>query len=188
VASVAQRLYLLEEACNDLSEGSPKDAYVRVQAAPASPGAKDKCGIFAGELFEMYQLWAKKRGMQARILRAYLGDHADRGGFTMGVSGLGALSILKKEHGLHVLELPGTDGRFERVGVWVRVTEQPDVPENRTEEMLAGADEAFGKERELPKNVVRRYRREPSPLVRDSVRGWRSGRFERVLQGDFDLF
>jgi hypothetical protein len=35
--------------------------------------------------------------------------------------------------------------------------------------------------------IVRRYRLQPSPLVRDQ-RGWRTGRAERVLAGDFDLF
>jgi ATP-dependent Clp protease ATP-binding subunit ClpC len=35
--------------------------------------------------------------------------------------------------------------------------------------------------------VVRRYREAPSPLVRDA-RGWRTGRLDRVLAGDFDLF
>ena len=35
--------------------------------------------------------------------------------------------------------------------------------------------------------VCRRYRAEPSPLVRDSVRGWRSGRLDRVLAGEFDV-
>jgi ATP-dependent Clp protease ATP-binding subunit ClpC len=39
-----------------------------------------------------------------------------------------------------------------------------------------------------PTNVVRRYRAEPTPLVRDAVRGYRTGRFDRVLAGDFDLF
>jgi ATP-dependent Clp protease ATP-binding subunit ClpC len=34
---------------------------------------------------------------------------------------------------------------------------------------------------------VRRYRRDPSPLVRDAVRGWRTGRLDSVLAGDFDL-
>jgi ATP-dependent Clp protease ATP-binding subunit ClpC len=38
-----------------------------------------------------------------------------------------------------------------------------------------------------PQSIVRRYREEPSPLVRDSARGWRTGRLERVLDGDFDL-
>ncbi len=37
------------------------------------------------------------------------------------------------------------------------------------------------------RQIVRRYREEPSPLVRDSARGWRTGRLERVLDGDFDL-
>jgi ATP-dependent Clp protease ATP-binding subunit ClpC len=34
---------------------------------------------------------------------------------------------------------------------------------------------------------VRRYRESPSPLVRDAVRGWRTGRIERVRAGDLDL-
>jgi ATP-dependent Clp protease ATP-binding subunit ClpC len=36
-------------------------------------------------------------------------------------------------------------------------------------------------------SVVRRYRREPSPPVRDASRGWRTGNLEQVLAGDFDL-
>ena len=35
--------------------------------------------------------------------------------------------------------------------------------------------------------IVRRYREKPSPLVRDTVRGWRTGRLDRVLGGHFDL-
>ena len=38
-----------------------------------------------------------------------------------------------------------------------------------------------------PHAVVRRYRREPSPLVRSVNGGWRSGRLDAVLGGDFDL-
>jgi len=41
--------------------------------------------------------------------------------------------------------------------------------------------------RALPAQIVRRYRDEPSALVRDTVRGWRSGRIDRVMAGDFDL-
>jgi ATP-dependent Clp protease ATP-binding subunit ClpC len=37
-------------------------------------------------------------------------------------------------------------------------------------------------------HIVRRYREEPSPLVRDSGKGWRTGRFDLVVNGDFDLF
>jgi ATP-dependent Clp protease ATP-binding subunit ClpC len=39
----------------------------------------------------------------------------------------------------------------------------------------------------VPRTIVRRYREEPSPLVRDAVRGWRTGRLDRVLGGDFDV-
>ena len=35
--------------------------------------------------------------------------------------------------------------------------------------------------------ISRRYRERPSPLVRDARRGWRTGRLDRVLGGDFDL-
>jgi len=35
--------------------------------------------------------------------------------------------------------------------------------------------------------VVRRYRGDAAPLVRDLGGGWRSGRLDDVLAGDFDL-
>jgi ATP-dependent Clp protease ATP-binding subunit ClpC len=35
--------------------------------------------------------------------------------------------------------------------------------------------------------VVRRYRLDGSPLVRDARQGWRTGRVDAVLAGDFDL-
>jgi ATP-dependent Clp protease ATP-binding subunit ClpC len=37
-----------------------------------------------------------------------------------------------------------------------------------------------------PNTVVRRYREQP-PLVRDAAGGWRTGRLDVVLGGDFDL-
>ena len=39
-----------------------------------------------------------------------------------------------------------------------------------------------------PNVVVRRYRTGPSPLVRDSARGYRTGNLEQVLAGEFDLY
>jgi len=38
-----------------------------------------------------------------------------------------------------------------------------------------------------PHRVVRRYRSEPSPLVRNINGSWRTGRLDAVLRGDFDL-
>ena len=50
-------------------------------------------------------------------------------------------------------------------------------------EALRTADEA-----EASKVIVRRYRPGRAPLVRDSGRGYRTGRLDRVLAGDFDLY
>ena len=36
--------------------------------------------------------------------------------------------------------------------------------------------------------VTRRYRFEPDTLVRDAVRNYRTGRLDRVLAGEFDLY
>ena len=37
-------------------------------------------------------------------------------------------------------------------------------------------------------HMVRNYREKPSSLVRDSVRKYRTGNLDKVLNGDFDLF
>jgi ATP-dependent Clp protease ATP-binding subunit ClpC len=38
-----------------------------------------------------------------------------------------------------------------------------------------------------PNGIIRRYRDDAAPLVRDLAGGWRSGRLDAVLAGDFDL-
>jgi ATP-dependent Clp protease ATP-binding subunit ClpC len=66
------------------------------------------------------------------------------------------------------------------VSVAPRLPAPPDVePFELARQALAGVN--------VPGAVVRRYREKPSPLVRDTVRDWRTGRLERVLAGDFDL-
>ena len=92
------------------------------------------------------------------------------------VSGLGAYTLLKPEIGLHVLELPHEEDRsFDRVTVLVDVEPVED-----------GTNGPRPSDRPEPA-IVRRYRHEPSPLVRDAS-GMRTGRIDRVLAGDFDLF
>jgi ATP-dependent Clp protease ATP-binding subunit ClpC len=87
-----------------------------------------------------------------------------------------------------VLETPQDDKSFNRVRATVRVVGQPDEPAGRGPEALrTQAAHALASEPAAPQQIVRRYREEPSPLVRDSARGWRTGRLERVLDGDFDL-
>jgi ATP-dependent Clp protease ATP-binding subunit ClpC len=125
----------------------------------------------------MYSAWARKRGMRF--------DTLSLGGQTATVfSGLGAYTILAPEAGLHTLELPRRNRAYERVSALVTVA--PLAATGSDVSLEERARRAL--ERQPPvRRIVRRYRREPSPLVRDSVRGWRTGRLDAVLGGNFDL-
>ncbi len=107
--------------------------------------------------------------------------------FILAVAGLGAYAILSREAGIHVWEIPGEEGKaFKRLKVHVRVAPQPVVPGDTTDLLRTQAEEQL-KIVDGARTVVRRYRKDPSPLVRDSVQGWRTGKLDRVLDGDFDL-
>ncbi|MGO4781443.1 hypothetical protein AB4084_38750, partial [Lysobacter sp. 2RAB21] len=82
----------------------------------------------------------------------------------LAVSGFGAYDLLRGESGLHVFE-ELDDGVTRRVSLSVQVA--PDLP-GRARVAQAASDG--------DKRSCRRYRQSPSPLVRDGVRGWRSGR------------
>ena len=74
------------------------------------------------------------------------------------------------------------------MSVRVRVLAQPLVPAREGEaELTRQAADVLVDAATPPATIVRRYRGSPSPLVRDSVRGWRTGWLERVFAGDFDL-
>ena len=135
----------------------------------------------------MYQKWAKKRRMHLKVLHEEDGEGIQPYNFIMAVSGFGAYSILKLESGVHVFETPKAEKSFQRHNIRVRVVAQPEIPEQEEEAFLAQARDAFAREEVSATVIVRRYRQEPSPLVRDSIRKWRTGRIDRVLDGDFDL-
>jgi hypothetical protein len=69
----------------------------------------------------------------------------------------------------------------------VRVEPWPQEVAEDAEALLAAARAAMGRPLAGAPPVVRIYRERPDPLVKDRVRGWRSGRLDRVLEGDFDL-
>ena len=105
------------------------------------------------------------------------------------ISGIGAYQILSPETGLHVLESPHDrsphgDRSFDRVAVHVTVA--PSTPASPDAEAVELARRALDA---VPPSmtIVRRYREGPSPLVRDTVREWRTGRLDRVLAGEFDV-
>jgi ATP-dependent Clp protease ATP-binding subunit ClpC len=162
---LATRLHVLGAALDGLDAREGSDATVTVR--PGKADDTDACRRFVEDVVGMYVGWADGRGMRVR-------RNGDDGVAVLEIVGLGAYTLLKPEIGLHVLELPHEESRsFDRVTVLVDVEpvglaaneQRPDRPEPA---------------------IARRYRREPSPLVRDAV-GMRTGRIDRVLAGDFDL-
>jgi ATP-dependent Clp protease ATP-binding subunit ClpC len=105
------------------------------------------------------------------------------------VSGLGCATLLMPETGLHVLEQveEGDGSPVDRAHVRVTVAGRPAGPRMGGPALVSAARAALGV---VPAAaaVVRRYRPGRAPLVRDAVRGYRTGRVDRVLGGDFDLF
>ena len=80
------------------------------------------------------------------------------------------------------------EGGVKRVTMRVRVLTQPATPARDGEaDLTRQAAEALDAAAAPAPTIVRRYRETPTSLVRDAVRGWRTGRLERVLGGDFDL-
>jgi ATP-dependent Clp protease ATP-binding subunit ClpC len=157
VRRAAQRVILLDAALDAVAAGEPADATLRVDGDPE----------FAPRVVAMYAAWARERGM--RLEGAEEPPVNRRYRWQATVSGFGALRTLRPEAGLHVLEIPDGRGGYDRRRVRVTVTPELDgTPASSTK-------------------IVRRYRERPTPLVRDSVRNWRTGRLDAVLAGAFDL-
>ncbi|HEV2761396.1 MAG TPA: AAA family ATPase [Pyrinomonadaceae bacterium] len=212
VARLAEQLYLLDAACRSLAAARPRDAFLAVAAQCEAGADVEVCNAFAARLGAMYKTWARKRRMHFRVLEERDGatDSTSRDGSSaasdvssssaqpnsyrllMSVSGFAAYTLLEPEAGLHVLETPQDErAGYSRARVEVRVVAQPDEPAGhgpealrRQAEQTLASDAVHASQQP---NVVRRYREEPSPLVRDGVRHWRTGRLDRVLGGDFDL-
>jgi ATP-dependent Clp protease ATP-binding subunit ClpC len=129
------------------------------------------------QLRDMYEAWAQRRGMRVRRLQS-------ESSHLLAISGIAAYPILSAETGLHVFEISRAEHSFGRVAV--RVAVAPCLPAPPEAHPAVLARNALD---ELPATatVVRRYRTEPSPLVRDSVHEWRTGRLDRVLAGEFDV-
>ena len=157
VRRAAQRLILLEAALDALDGGEPSDAVLSVDAGAAAAD-------FGARVAAMYRAWAQERGMTFELLEDRSGNRGLK--LRAAVGGFAALQTLRPEAGLHVLEVPDGKGGFARRRV--RVTVEPGDTSARA-------------------RIVRRYRERPTPLVRDSVRGWRTGRLDLVLAGGFDL-
>lgn len=171
----ALQLLLVERGAKDALEDAPIEIVLRVEPAMESGAdateTRDWCASIAG----MYGQWAAQRRMP--MAARELG-----GGKAYVISGFGVHRVLAREAGLHVLESEETRRSVARVRVAPLQSAQSaaDVAASVLEKALAAQP--------APTAIVRRYRIEPSPLVRDAERGWRTGRLDDVLGGNFDLF
>ena len=135
------------------------------------------------------EIVAKKRKMKLTVLEESSGEDRSPYRFLAAVSGFGAYLILSAEAGFHVLELPGDGQTPQRAKIRVQVVPQSEAPDGAGDkDWYREAQTAFEKDQEQMPAIVRRYRERPSPLVRDSLKGWRTGHIDKVLDGDFDLF
>ncbi len=174
VELLSGRLYVLDRALAGVAAGAPTDVLVHLRASGADPGAEAE--PFAALLAEMYVAWAEDRGMHVERLDAPSGEHL------FSISGLGCGEILASESGFHVLEQVDDerDGAkvVDREHVRVLVLPRPEGPEAGAGSLARLALHRI-EEAKPSTVVVRRYRPGRAPLVRDSVRGYRTGRLDR---------
>ncbi|MGK9166004.1 AAA family ATPase [Inquilinus limosus] len=177
---LALQLYNLRAGLDDLAAGVPIDALLRVEPALEAGGGTGHADEWCRRLTDMYRAWADRRHMQLLEYAAPGG----KGRPIVHITGFGAFRTLDGENGLHVLEDPAPDSN-QRIVARVSVAAGPD------RDMPEGAEYDAARQRlaALPgtATIVRRYRDGTSPLVRDVAGGWRSGRLDAVLGGDFDL-
>jgi ATP-dependent Clp protease ATP-binding subunit ClpC len=184
IARLALQLHLVKEGIRDAFEGEPIEVALVIEPTLEKPADREATRAWCAQLLAMYRSWAKNRNMH--LIEARSDPHADAEALPMLlISGFGAHRLLHREAGLHVLELADDDSGPARATARVRVAAAPlgDPPPEKLRRALREALDRAG----VPTNVVRRYRGDPSPLVRDMTAGWRSGRFDAVLRGDFDL-
>jgi ATP-dependent Clp protease ATP-binding subunit ClpC len=181
IQRLALQLHLVAEGTRDVFEGTPIEAALLVEPALGRKGDNEAAEEWCAQLVEMYRAWARRRHMQ-------LTERARKGASArpiLLIGGFGAYRLLNNEVGLHVLEHTDVSKGPGRVTARVRVVAVPleDLPADKlhlaVHEALRGTNAS--------RNVVRRYRGVPAPLVRDVAGGWRSGKLDVVLRGDFDL-
>jgi ATP-dependent Clp protease ATP-binding subunit ClpC len=183
VGLLSTRLYVLDSALIGIADDVPADVFVRIRAS--GDESAEEGSAFVELLAGMYAAWSERRGMRVHVLDDGPGERL------LSATGLGCGEILRRESGVHTLERvePREAGgqTVERVSALVHVAPWQPGPQTDRAGLLHRARTALEQE-PLTMAVVRRYRPEPAPLVRDAVRGYRTGRLDRVLDGDFDLF
>ena len=190
IGQVAERLLLLDQACLTLEAHQPWEAFLSLEIKTDSAMAGLQDAQWLTKLRDMYLGWAGGRKMQVRVLQDTAGQAQGRRAVILAVSGFAAFQILQGEEGLHLWEAPSTKESkpHDHHQVLVRVVAQPeDLSGEPGADLLPAARALLGTPLPGAPAIVRIYRDSPAPLVKDRVRGWRTGRLDRVLGGAFDL-
>jgi len=172
----ALQLLLVDRGIRDALSDAPVEVVLSVEPAMESGGDPAEVARWCQRIIGMYDGWVARRNMHhtPRSLPALAS--------VVVIGGFGAASVLLRENGLHVLESEDSRRCVARVRVvplWSSES-AADIPASVLSKALGAAP--------ATSTIVRRYRIEPSPLVRDAERGWRTGRLDDVMAGDFDLF
>jgi ATP-dependent Clp protease ATP-binding subunit ClpC len=178
---LALQLYNLRQGMADFAADAPVDALLRVDPALDIDVEGGDAADWYRQLTGMYRQWATKRRMQIKEIGSFHGKSMP----ILIVTGFGAFRTLKEEVGLHVLEVDQKSENTRRIVARVTVVAGPDRGLPISGEFAAAAQLLTSAP--TTKSIVRRYREDPAPMVRDIVGGWRSGRLSAVLGGDFDL-
>jgi ATP-dependent Clp protease ATP-binding subunit ClpC len=181
VGRLALQLHLIKEGIRDVHDKSPIEVVLQVEPALERMSDRETSREWCARVLQMYRGWAQNRHMQLEEIAG----SGPNGLPLLVISGFGAHRVLAHEAGLHVLEGESSDNGRGRPTARVRLAVAPlgDLPPERLRRAVIEALEHTPP----PHAVVRRYRRNPSPLVRSINGGWRSGRLDAVLGGDFDL-
>jgi ATP-dependent Clp protease ATP-binding subunit ClpC len=180
IVRLASQLFLVNHGIEDAMTDAPVEVALAVQPVLEQARNAEVSTRWCERLLEMYRKWAARRGMQV----TEVGSPESRLNLFV-VSGFGAARLLGPEAGLHVLDYEDSDDVGRTVA---RVTVKPTpfvLPESMAEQW-ALLSSLLGKG-PAPAAIVRRYRVDSSPVIRDLKQGWRTGRTELVFEGHFDL-
>ena len=110
-----------------------KNIFLEIRAGTGG----DEAGLFAGDLFRMYQKYTENRGWPMEILSQNLGEHGGFREIIVRVAGQGAYSRFKFESGTHrVQRVPETEssGRIHTSTATVAVLPKADEVDVRIDE------------------------------------------------------
>lgn len=182
----AQQGYLIQRAIDDSLKGLPQEAILHLRMNADQKGTE-----FLGKMQSMYSRWAIRRNMRITALHGLPYERStDQIVAIYHVSGFACHSLLKNEAGIHLWETDSSpvakSTARSRIQIFVNVLEAPPLPLNDKAAQKNEVQEQLQNLSQEAPVIARRYTINP-PLVRDTHTNARTGKLDRVLEGNFDL-